>query len=271
LATLGVVCLLATVLLAASDPRRAKTQLLTDLTNMRQILAASAMYQLENQEYLPHPTYGSVDGTASGGPDGWAYAVRNNGRLTNAPAFIPGCAGFGLDSVQYSNQVRFFTLGQLGPLLRGVKTLYCPTDVSQWNTLPFRNWFLGRYVKMTSYVMNASVGGYTGPRAGSIASGRTYKASDFNSQDILYWEQCETDGFFFNDAGNSPETSGERLTQRHFGAGPYRNFTDTSGGGGVVGRLNGAAEFMRAAQFDALANAGASRPNELLNGPGYQR
>ena len=268
LVVMAVLVLLSGILLATPGHANEKSQVLADLHNLRQILAAMSMYQTDNRDYLPHPTWGSVDGTASAGPDGWAYAVKNNNRLPGLPHYIPSATGYGRNSMQYSNQVQFFKIGQLGPFLPGVPVMQCPKDVAQSEADIFGAWFKSRPVKVTSYTMTCAVGGYSPTDKG--LNGRTYQATEFRPPDIILWEQNETDGFFFNDAGSNPETLGEGLTQRHYGTGPYSGMVNGSGGGGVIGRLGGAAEFMRMDQFLALAKPGGPRPNDLLNGPGYR-
>lgn len=116
--------------------------------------------------------------------------------------------------------------------------------------------------------MNATVVGYLPFDSGM--GGRTYRSTDFEPTDIIYWEQNETDGFYFNDAANNPETAGEGVAQRHYGIGTYTGVSNSSGGGGVLGRLNGAAEFMRMDQFVSFVRSTTPRPNEILNGPGYR-
>jgi hypothetical protein len=87
--------------------------------------------------------------------------------------------------------------------------------------------------------------------------------------DIILWEQNETDGFYFNDLGNHPETGGEGVSQRHAGKGDYRA-NENRGGGAMVGRVSGSAEFIKYQKFlDYLVPARYPRPNDLLNGPGY--
>ena len=120
--------------------------------------------------------------------------------------------------------------------------------------------------------MNGTIGGYCGPKARDLG-GRTYKTTDFLPLDIQLWEQNETDGFFFNDAGNHPETGGEGVSQRHAGG---ANYTGTAknqdkGGGAMAGRFGGTAAFIKLRQFnDFLDTKKQPRPNELLNGPGYK-
>jgi len=55
------------------------------------------------------------------------------------------------------------------------------------------------------------------PKPGGFPAAKTYKLTDFQATDWQMWEQNETDGFYFNDAGNNPETSGETLSLRHSG------------------------------------------------------
>jgi hypothetical protein len=195
----------------------------------------------------------------------------------NAPA--PDCTGADIPSAKFSNQVSFFKIGQLGPNLGNtVNVMYCPKDVAQRHTGgkassgpggKFWGWFLARPVKVTSYCWNGTIGGYVGPKAATL-NGRTYRTSDFLPTDIQLWEQNETDGFLFNDAGNNPETAGEGVSQRHSGSGAYRDNTDR-GGGALVGTFGGTAQFIKLKRFNDYLNTKLyRRPNDLLNGPGYR-
>ena len=271
LVVIAIIAILAGLLLPALSKAKDKAQATVDINNVKQVLLASHMYVSEQHDAVPHPTWGS-DLT---GPDGWAYATANNGRIPGGPARPPSCAGVtDLNSQQYSNQVLFFKIGQLGPYLaKTVQVMYCPKDVAQRNTGSlqgkFKGWWRDRPVKVTSYCWNGTIGGYVGPKARDLG-GRTYKISDFLPTDIQLWEQNETQGFYFNDAGNNPETGGEGVSQRHSGSGAYNNNTDR-GGGAMVGRFGGTAEFIKLKKFNDFLNTRVfPRPNELLNGPGYK-
>jgi hypothetical protein len=101
--------------------------------------------------------------------------------------------------------------------------------------------------------------------------GRTYKTTDFLPTDIQLWEQNETDGFYFNDAGNNPETGGEGVSQRHSGAVAYSGNVP-KGGGAMIGTFGGTAQFIKLNKFNDYLNTKLhQRPNELLNGPGYAK
>lgn len=268
LVVIAIIAILAGMLLPALSRAKDKAQATTDVNNVKQILLANHLYGADNDDRLAHPTWGSVNGGNSG-PDGWGYAVANNGRAPGYPNYIPSAQGQPLNSAAFSNQVAFFRISQLGPFLSDYKVLWCPKDVAQRSGGKFKQWFLARYVKLSSYCMNGTVGGYCGPKAGGIASGKTYKTSDFRPLDLIFWEQNETDGFFFNDLGNNPETGGEGVSQRHAGAGNYTGNV-SRGGGALVGVVSGSAHFIKLTKFnDYLDTKLYPRPNDLLNGPGY--
>ncbi|MBM4029260.1 MAG: type II secretion system protein [Planctomycetes bacterium] len=269
LVVIAIIAILAGLLLPALSRAKDRAQLTRDISNVKQILVSQHMYSTDNNDYMPHPTWGGVDGTANGGPDGWGYAVANRGRIADAPAYIQSCAGAGFNSVQFSNQVKFFRISQLGPYLTTHQVLYCPKDISQMGSGKFKTWFTARWVKLSSYCFNGTIGGYCGPKAGGITSGKTYRTSDFIATDIILWEQNETDGFYFNDLGNNPETPGEIVSQRHAGNEAYTGNVNR-GGGAMVGRVGGHAGFIKMGQFMAFVRAGSVRPNEILNGPGYK-
>jgi len=219
------------------------------LSNMRHIMAAVAMYSTDNNDFLPHPSWGSD----LSGPSNWCYATR----LPTGQS-APSAAGKGGPNA-HTNQLPFYLAGQLARYLESQRVLVCPTD---WRDSMSTKSFLyvQRPLKLTSYTMNATVGGYVGPKAGRIPNGTTYKTTDFLPTNILLWEQNDTDAFYFNDAASNPEVVGEGLSRRHVAA--------NGEGFGAVGRAGGSVDFIKWRTFNGFLTI--PRPNDLLCGPGYQ-
>ena len=277
LVVIAIIAILAGMLLPALTRAKDRAQLTLDLNNVRQILVASHLYATDNSDYLAHPTWG---GNVTG-PDGWIYATANNGRIPGGPAAPGSAAGFDVGSAQFSNQVSFFKISQLGPFLSDYRVCWCPKDTATRGSGKLRQLWLARPVKVTSYCWNGTIGGYNNIGKPSLSpDGKTYKLSDFLPTDWQMWEQNELDALNFNDASNVPPpgNAGNGVSIRHAGLAGWWNLSNPNGtstttnlpGGAVVGLFGGTAQMVKWNLSWRLINRDPI-PNDLFNGPIYRK
>lgn len=252
---------------------RERSYVVIDQNNIRQILHASGIYAAENNDHLAHPTWGA-DLT---GPDGWVYLTSQKSRpvLGALSATPQSCANRDIDSPEFTNQLAFFKVGQVTQYVPDVKTAWCPKDVATRGSGRLKQLWLSRPVKVTSYCWNGTVGGYVGPIGSLPQDGRTFKVSQFLPGDWQMWEINENDPFYFNDAASNPTALGEQFSFRHSGLTrwwtfPIRDMRKIPGGG-IVGTFDGSVKLMNFQRAYDMAAGRLQFPNELLNGPRYQR
>jgi len=277
LVVIAIIAILAAMLLPALSRAKDRAQLTLDLNNVRQVLLGSHLYATDNNDYLAHPTWGG-DLT---GPDGWVYATKNNGRIPGGPTANASAAGKDVNSVQFSNQVAFFKISQIGPYLSTHQICWCPKDVATRGTGKLKKLWLDRPDKLTSYSWNGTIGGYNNIGKPSLnPDGKTYKVSNFLATDWQMWEQNELDPFNFNDASNVPPPGdpGNGVSIRHAGVPAWWNISNPNAvstinnlpGGAVVGMFGGSARFLKWNLSVQLINK-IPYPNDIFCGPVYQR
>ncbi len=239
------------------------------LANLKQIMTAVSAYALENNDALPHPSWGYIPSIP--GPDNWCYAPYAKGQTPDTRIQIPSASGrpapFG-----HTNQLPFYALGQLAPYLSGQQTLVCPTDWSTAQTAsPQGSWYAARELKLTSYSMNGAVSGYGGREALGSSVGGTYPLNRFAPSSIFFWSPPESMVFAYNDAASNPLNSSEGPSERHYGLDPLAPSIHPVNAFGHVARADGSVELLPAAAFIRLRSAGAvGKPNDLLCGPGFE-
>jgi prepilin-type N-terminal cleavage/methylation domain-containing protein len=278
LVVIAIIAILASLLLPALSRAKDRAQMALDLNNVKQILLASHLYATENDDRLAHPSWGG-DLT---GPDNWLYATKNNGKIPGGPPAPQSAAGRDENSVQFKNQVEFFKIGQLGPFLGTPKITWCPKDVSTRGSGRLKALWLQRPLKLNSYSWNGTIGGYNNINKPPLSpEGKTYRVSSFLPTDWQLWEQNELDALNFNDASNVPPpgNAGNGISLRHSGLNAYWTLNNPNAnspgitnlpGGAVVGTFGGTAQFVKWNTAWYQINK-APYPNDIFNGPAYQR
>ncbi|MDA7617692.1 type II secretion system GspH family protein [Verrucomicrobia bacterium] len=222
LVVIAIIAILAGLLLPALSTAKGMAHRTSCINHFKQILLATTMYSMDNDEFLPF--------------SGWRSPAKSRGWLSK------------VERGRSRGEEENIEGGLLWSTLQSRKIYRCPID--RTNTVLFKSRpFTG---KISSYTMNGSVSNYSDGFDGVLT--KTFKTSDFDSNDVIYWEPDERTPFWVSVA-NYPH---EGITARH-------------NGGGNMGSLGGHVEYIQHVAYFRLsgfnASSGGERPGRLWNNP----
>jgi prepilin-type N-terminal cleavage/methylation domain-containing protein len=200
LVVIAIIAILAGMLLPALGKAKAKTIQIHCTGNQKQLMLATIMYITDANDFTPHPNWDFAPSIP-----GWLCAPKGNGP-------VPG--GFGTDSNMNT--------GVLWKYLTEKNVYKCRADMNQ-KEIRKRN------QTNSSYLMNGALCAYTAPPTQT----KTFKQSQFQPDDVIFWQAVDTVGTDYNDGSSSPR---EGIFEKH-------------NGGTTIGSMAGHVEFMKARLF----------------------
>jgi prepilin-type N-terminal cleavage/methylation domain-containing protein len=212
LVVIAIIAILAAMLLPALGRAKSRALAANDINNCKQTMLGTAMYALDNFDFLPTPGW-------TAGTECWAVSKNMPGGPTSAAGF----AALYAQQIQYFNGIGLNppAPGLLYQYIKNEKLLLCPEDHP--NTAYYQ-----RTELISSYVWDGAIAGFS--------SGRSFKLTKFKSSNILQWENDEKNpnpAGSWNDFSNYPLEGGTTVQ--------YITFSRRHGKAAQVGRLDGSA------------------------------
>jgi len=190
LVVIAIIAILAGMLLPALSKEKSKTIQIKCTGNQKQLMLATILYMNDSEDYTPHP--------------GWDFDTKIPTWLCTPP---------------FKSDTNLVT-GQDWRYLTEKNVYTCPADLKV--TKPTSSLFRTRGQTNTSFLMNGALCAY------STTQKKTFRASQFQPDDIIMWQANDENPGDWNDASSSP---GEGIFRKH-------------NGGTTVSSIGGSAEFM---------------------------
>ena len=194
LVVVAIIGILAALLLPALSKAKQKAWRSVDLNNLKQQGVAVHLYNTDNQDWMPWPNW--MSGEASTHQIGWLYA---------------------LDATASGSDRFKANTGSFWSILQNQKMYFCPSDDTN------SPMFQARGQKISSYVMNGAVCGY------SRGINPPLKVSNLPASGVAFWEcannTLQDNQELFNDGASSPD---ENVSARHGAVAIYSAFDGSS-------------------------------------------